>query len=170
MPVTPDLSRRALLRGRVHVEPTLRPPWALDEPAFLQACTRCRACIDACPEHVLSLGDGGFPAFEPIRGECTFCGRCATACEPGALQCQAGVTPWQIAALVSDGDCLAQRGVICLSCQDACGERAISFPLTAGRVATPKIDTDRCTGCGACVSTCPTTAISLKPGLNQGTP
>ena len=43
-------SRRDFLRGRIsRPAPVLRPPWALDERDFLAACTRCDACVRACP-------------------------------------------------------------------------------------------------------------------------
>ena len=81
-----SISRASLLRGRLRGgPPPLRPPWALAEPAFLEACTRCDACRAACPEGILVRGSGGFPLVDFQRGECTFCGRCAAACEDGAL-------------------------------------------------------------------------------------
>jgi ferredoxin len=48
-----DPGRRFFLRGGVKPPPTPvsvpRPPWALPEAAFVQACTRCDACVAACP-------------------------------------------------------------------------------------------------------------------------
>ena len=35
------------------LEAPIRPPGALDEVEFLSTCTRCDACIHACPYHVL---------------------------------------------------------------------------------------------------------------------
>ena len=63
-----DSSRRSLLRSALgdwlerlvaHTEERVisrryfRPPGALPEIGFLAACTRCGACIDACPPHAL---------------------------------------------------------------------------------------------------------------------
>ena len=68
-----DPRRRALLRGRIvdvtapHAPAVQRPPWALHEEAFTARCVRCHACVDACPRHVIRLGDGGFPAMEFFR-------------------------------------------------------------------------------------------------------
>lgn len=107
-------------------------------------------------------GSGGYPAFDPLRGECTFCGDCANACATKALDRQAIRPPWDWVADVNDESCLARHGVVCASCQDGCGERAIRFQPALGTVPVPIIDTMRCTGCGACVGLCPTQAIALK--------
>jgi len=47
---------------------------------IVDRCTRCGACAAACPETIITAGDGGFPAVDFHRGECTFCGACADAC------------------------------------------------------------------------------------------
>lgn len=154
-----DPGRRALLRGRVRAERPLRPPWALDEAAFVEACTGCSACVSACPESVLSLAAGRLPVFDPALGECTFCNRCADACADAAFGPVAG-RPWALRALVGD-HCLARNGVVCSSCRDACGEAAIRFPLTTA-IPAPWVAADRCTGCGACVTGCPSGAIALQ--------
>jgi len=159
MAASPDLSRRALLRGRIHAPPPLRPPWALAEPAFLAACTACDRCIQACPEQVLVRAGGGLPVFEPARGECTFCGDCADACAPRALQ-RGASAPWGHVAVLGEA-CLTGQGVVCLSCAEACPERAIRMQRR-GPVAVPVIDPATCSGCGACVGVCPTAAVSLR--------
>lgn len=154
-----DPGRRALLRGRVQAERPLRPPWARDESAFVDACTGCGACVAACPERVLTLGAGRLPVFDPGLGECTFCTRCAAACDAPAFAALAA-RPWTLRALVAD-PCLARQGVVCSGCRDACGEAAIRFPLTRA-IPVPHVADDRCTGCGACVAGCPSGAIHLQ--------
>lgn len=154
----PDRARRVLLRGSLRAAPLLRPPWALDESRFASACTGCDACISACPPRVLAKGEGGLPEFDPARGECTFCGDCAAACGERAFG-PATTTPWALKAVVGDA-CLAARGIVCWSCRDACGASAIRFAPTRA-VPLPRIETDLCTGCGACVGACPSSAITL---------
>ena len=153
-----DFSRRALLRGGRATAPPLRPPWALGEDRFADACTACDACIDACPERVLVRGGGGLSEFDPRRGECTFCGDCADACRAHAFGPVSG-RPWTLRARTTE-TCLAVRGIVCSSCRDACGDAAIAFPPTRA-VPRPRVDPDRCTGCGACVSACPAAAVAL---------
>lgn len=102
----PTMTRRAFLRGRFSAkaeEP--RPPWALASPAFEQACTRCDACIAACPSRIVVRGEAGYPRidFRQGTGECTFCGECAAACQPGALKHAANAAPWRLKASVGGG-------------------------------------------------------------------
>lgn len=141
----------------------LRPPWALAEADFLQHCTRCADCIGACPGQVLQRDPQGYPQFLPQRGECTFCGRCAAACEPGALDATRP-QPWDLRARVGTA-CLARRGVVCQACRDACETQAIRF-APAAVPAAPRIDPERCSGCGACVGACPVDALALFTGAS----
>ncbi|MEX0759065.1 MAG: 4Fe-4S dicluster domain-containing protein [Tistlia sp.] len=57
--------------------------------------------------------------------------------------------------------CLAERDVVCRSCGDACPEAAIAFPLSLGGTPRPIVEAAACSGCGACVSACPTEAVTL---------
>lgn len=158
---TPD-SRRNFLRGRFSPrQGPLRPPWALAENDFLKACTRCGDCISACPTHVIINRDAGYPTIDFIDGECTFCGDCVTACTTGALLRAAGQAPWPARALIDD-HCLARQRVECRICGEQCAAGAIRFQLLAGGIATPQLDQERCTGCGACVGPCPVRAIVVR--------
>ena len=153
------LTRRSLLFGRQATEaPALRPPWALPESDFASRCTRCDACVRACPEQVLVRGGDGLPRFVATSGECTFCGDCVQACESAALDASI-LPPWELGARVGDG-CLSARGVVCASCREACPETAIH--VAPGARGPALIDAGRCTGCGACVGICPAGAIALS--------
>lgn len=155
-------SRRNFLRGRVSSHSAqLRPPWALAEILFHDACTRCGDCARHCPTHIIKQGDGGYPTVDFSIGECTFCAECVGACKPAALvRADPTVPAWQIRASIAE-NCLAHRQVECRICGEQCGEDAIRFQPQVGGIASPEIDNDKCTGCGACVAPCPTLAIRI---------
>lgn len=154
------LSRRHLLRGRWHsATPEQRPPWSVNETAFIAGCSRCHACITQCESGVLVVGQGGFPTLDFSRAECTFCRQCADACSE-TLFLDAAQAPWQLRAEIAS-HCLASRGIECRSCQDSCEPRAIAFVPQLGGVAAIRLTTARCNGCGACVAACPVNAIQM---------
>lgn len=163
-------SRRGFLRGRVRdTKPARRPPWAVDEIAFIERCTRCDRCIDVCPTGILVRMDGGFPGVDFTRGECTFCTDCVKHCEPRALvRDDAQARPWVIVAEIG-ASCLAASSVECRVCGEACPAGAIRFRPQLGGVARPQLDAARCTGCGACVAPCPTRAIAMQATDNLPT-
>lgn len=158
-PAPGGVTRRKLLRGGPHGVAVLRPPWAIHESAFTDACTGCGDCVRACPEQVLVQGGGGLPVFDPLRGECSFCGDCAPSCDARLFRA-IEQRPWTLRAQVGQ-DCLATRGVVCSSCRDACATSAIRFAPSRA-VAAPEVLSERCTGCGACVAGCPAGALSLS--------
>jgi len=155
------VSRRQFMRGDFKARrPPQRPPWALAEEYFLDACTRCGACVPVCPTRIIVVVRG-YPELDFKRGECTFCGACAAACKDGALpRPDTQALPWNIKAQIAD-NCLAQRAVECRICGDHCAVAAIRFSPRLGGPPVAEVDTGSCTGCGACVAPCPVTAISL---------
>jgi len=157
--VSKNLSRRQFLQCGNHAASPTRPPWSIAEAAFQHTCTRCGDCINACPEHILEPeSKHGFPVVNFSLGACTFCRACLDACSQKALV--ASNTPWQCVPHI-DTACLANNQVICTTCAEACNETAIAFPPLLGAVSLPQIDVHQCTGCGACVRTCPTEAIGV---------
>lgn len=152
-------SRRALfgLRSATPVPAPFRPPWAKFEPDFLAACTRCQACVLSCPEQVLIRDTDGLPQFDPRLGECTFCGDCAAACESNAFEPERQ-RPWTLVSRVAES-CLSAQGVVCASCREVCPTMAIR--VLPGARAAAAVNIDACTGCGACIGTCPVDALSL---------
>lgn len=160
-----DPRRRRFLRGAFGAvrEPVVappRPPWALAEPGFLQACTRCGDCVTACPRGLLAKGDGGYPVVSFAQRGCDFCGACERACAPKALARREGHAAWSWKAVV-DGRCLAARRVECRICAEACDARAIRMVPEVGSVAQPRVDAAACTGCGECRPACPAGAIHM---------
>lgn len=158
------LAERRVVRQRY-----LRPPGALDEVAFLAACTRCGDCIPVCPVTAIvkvptSAGlAAGTPMIDPAVQGCVVCDEmpCAAACPTEALSVPpGGWTGYRMAALELDADrCIAFYGSPCGVCARACpvGEAALALD-EAGR---PVIKREGCVGCGTCVRACVTTPSSL---------
>lgn len=161
---SPDLRRRAFLRGRSpkRISTAIRPPWSLPETEFTEHCTRCDQCINNCPSHILQRGDGGYPEVR-FHHECTFCEQCVASCEAQAFQTApySVSKAWQLAVSIKP-ECLSLQGVVCRTCGDHCDSRAIRFQLRTRAVAIPLIDNQACTGCGACLAACPVNSISIK--------
>ena len=156
-----DISRRQFLRGDFSGSNAApRPPWARVEAAFVAACTRCRDCVNACPQHILVLDREARPTVDFGRGECTFCENCVEACQPRALEKREGDSPWLLKARIRN-NCLAQSNVVCRACGDACPVQAIRFSPQVMSAAQPQVDESLCTGCGACYSPCPVQAIRI---------
>ena len=63
-------------------------------------------------------------------------------------------------AVIGDG-CLAEAGIVCRSCGDACSASAIRFRPRIGLPPQAIVDEAACTGCGDCVGACPGEAITL---------
>lgn len=153
-----DLGRRSFLTGRfAPVRDVTRPPWTRHE-ALAAACTGCGACVEACPQAIIRMGAGRWPEIDFSRNECTFCGKCAEAC-PEPLFDRSLPAFTHVVAM--SAACFAERGIVCQSCGDACPEGAIRFRPRLGGPALPSLDADRCTGCGACIATCPAEAIAV---------
>jgi ferredoxin-type protein NapF len=155
-------SRRAFLRGEPRAATPVRPPWSLPEIQFTDHCTRCGDCATACPEDLIVRGDAGFPEVDFLRGECTFCGRCADACNAAAFGPR-DASPWHLRLTIRD-DCLAQAAIHCEVCRDACPTAALRFAPRVP-VPIPILDAERCSGCGACIASCPVGAIGLSPEI-----
>lgn len=160
------LARRAFLRGRPLEHQALRPPGALAEDDFVSRCTRCNNCIEACPTGVIQRGSGGFPELSFRNAECTFCADCVAACRPGALSVGEGAVTLPYRASIAD-KCMTYQRVECRVCGEICSSAAIVFRPQIGGVAVPKLDLDRCTGCGACEAPCPVGAISVRPSTEN---
>lgn len=142
-----------------------RPPWTTED-SIRAECTSCGACISKCPEAILVPGPAETPTLDFSLGACTFCGDCAEACDE-AVFAPIETSPWSIVAEIGP-DCFLENGISCRSCTDACIDNAITFDLRTGSFGAVRMQPENCTGCGACVSICPASAISLgEPKLQE---
>ncbi|MBE9516399.1 MAG: ferredoxin-type protein NapF [Proteobacteria bacterium] len=164
--MTTPISRRQFLRGRLSTKhSSIRPPWAIEEKDFLERCSRCGDCVDACEEDVIR-SDSGYPIIDFSNSGCSFCGDCATACDAGAIR-QTQTPAWPYAVKIEPAQCLAQQGVVCQVCSEQCDSGAIRISLTVAAVPTPVINETQCTACGYCIATCPGNALSINTSYRQ---
>jgi ferredoxin-type protein NapG len=152
--------------------PLLRPPGAISERQFLQACTRCDACIHACPKDAIrkapkSMGFlvMGTPYIDPIKTPCVMCDDlpCIPACEDNALLPVDREDVNMGYAILNKKNCKAYSNIFCQQCVIDC---PVPGAITQ-RDMKPMIHKDVCTGCGVCARSCMTvnspTAIKIKP-------
>ena len=152
--------------GKVLSAP-IRPPGALSELEFLASCTRCGACISACPygaikKQPINAGvAASAPYIEPAVQACHMCEDfpCISACEDGALL---PIRPEQMnmgTAVVQPGFCQAYDDKVCTLCYDACPlpEQAIAIDENFH----PQV-LQACTGCGLCEQHCPVNPSGIQ--------
>ena len=146
----------------------IRPPWAIPERDFVDACTACGECIRVCPTKILKAGRGRFPQVDFSRGGCTLCGDCVRVCEPQVLShsVEAEGFPWRLKAHFEES-CLSMKGVACYTCQEACEQSAIRFRPALGGRARPEVDYAACNGCGECYAPCPVNAVRMSPAAGR---
>ena len=162
-------SRRNFLRGNLaNRVQNIRPPWSLEEPLFLEKCNQCNDCLDACPEKIISLDDSGAPYISFSQSGCSFCAECLESCKTGALQgLRSDIDQaWNHGMRIADM-CLSVSGVVCRACGDHCESRAIKFTLLTKGRSLPEISSRLCTGCGQCISVCPSNAISIHETIER---
>lgn len=166
----------------------LRPPGGQDEAHLVGTCLHCEKCREVCPRSAIGpahLEDGILnlrtPSMDFKAGWCDFCTgveggpRCIAVCPTAALAlpaaAQLGNTETGAVgdvvigvARINRDWCLAQRGMGCHECVDACAFEA----LTLGYDHVPVVDEALCNGCGACENVCISlTAGAVAPGATD---
>jgi MauM/NapG family ferredoxin protein len=173
-----SFTRRDLLRLAWHAErpapppprPSyLRPPGALPEPEFRAACTRCDACLIACPRESIrragpELGPEheGTPVVLPAEQPCWLCADlpCIRACEPGALLPLGAPREARLGRVrIREQVCFSAQGNPCDVCAERCPVRPKAVRVSTG--SAPELDTELCTGCAVCAWLCPAGAIEV---------
>ena len=155
--------------------PVLRPPGAISEKAFLNACTRCEKCIHACPKDAIQRAPKKFgflihntPYIDAMRTPCVMCTDlpCISACPDGALLPVEELTDVSMGyAILDKKKCQAYGDTFCQQCVIDC-----PVPGAINQVNDqPIFDKNICTGCGVCMRSCSTVnipvAIKIKPQM-----
>ena len=155
--------------------PVLRPPGAISEKAFLQACTRCEECIHACPKDAIQRAPKKFgflihntPYIDAMRTPCVMCTDlpCISACPDGALLPVQELTDVSMGyAILDKKKCQAYGETFCQQCVIDCPVPGAIHQIDD----KPIIDKNICTGCGVCMRSCSTVniplAIKIKPQM-----
>jgi polyferredoxin len=148
----------------------IRPPGSIPEDDFLARCTRCLACVDACPTNglqPLGLAAGWealwSPVLVPTVGGCEEpCNNCTQMCPTNAIRhinheeksfAKIGT------ARVVRRRCVAWEELKpCLVCDEVCPYDAVEFLTVTDHIGTqrrPFVVEDKCVGCGLCENACP---------------
>lgn len=148
----------------------LRPPGAVAEADFLNTCTRCTDCIEACPfRSIRRLGTefgeklAGTPAIIPDEAPCYLCADlpCINACQPQALNAMSRPTVNMGTAKLQREACYVARNQPCDYCVTRCPLKGVAIEWGADRL--PVIHEAGCTGCAVCAYLCPANALSVTP-------
>ncbi|MCX8124993.1 MAG: 4Fe-4S binding protein [Spirochaetes bacterium] len=172
----------------------IRPPGALPETRFLDACIRCGQCMNVCPTNALHpcIGESGFygmftPRLISRIGYCDFtCTRCGNVCPTGAIR-ELSLKEKQkyvigTAYIIRDICIPWSQAQNCIVCEEVCpvANKAITLEKTIAKnkdgvtveLLLPVVHEDRCIGCGICENRCPVSGQSAivirKPKLRIG--
>ncbi len=149
----------------------LRPPGALTpDSTFLERCTGCGDCIEACVKDCLvSLEPSqagpesiSLPAVDPDGKPCQLCDDlpCIDACKEGALVDPGSAQGVRMGvARVDPRSCITFKGKLCRLCFNTCPLPHQAIMMIGSR---PLVREGACTGCGLCVFACPTTPKAIR--------
>jgi len=162
----------------------IRPPFAINELEFILVCTRCTACIEACPHQVifsLAATTGakfvGTPALDLSNKGCHLCKDwpCVNACEANALVLpdttgdspevnESGTKTTPAENTSDDHQWVPKLAKVTINEQTClpysgpeCGACFNSCPITGALtvdIFRPVIDQALCSGCGLCRENC----------------
>ncbi|MGV8078972.1 MAG: 4Fe-4S binding protein [Syntrophales bacterium] len=162
----------------------IRPPGSLEEKEFLRRCVKCGECMKVCitgglqPALTEAAPEGIWsPVLVPRVGPCEYhCTLCGQVCPTGAIRSLKPEEKPDIKiglAMIDPGRCLPwAHAVPCLVCEEVCPtpRKAVLLEEVVvkdreGRPVTvkqPRVDLERCIGCGICENRCP---VLGKPAI-----
>ena len=132
----------------------LRPPGAVDEAQFLDRCTKCGDCIEACPPGAILVTSEGTPGIFADQTPCALCEDfpCIAACAVDALVPVDGIAAVRMGtATITHRLCTAGQG--CHACVSKCPTSALDMDFESLRLV---LSFEACVGCGMCEAVCKT--------------
>lgn len=174
-------SAQSLEAGQGH--PVIRPPGAMPEERFVNACVRCGNCMKVCVTNGLQpvMLESGWlglwsPQLVPEVGCCEYnCTLCGQVCPTGAIPNLPVAEKQRVKlglAEINHQICLAWDGnEACIVCEEHCPVPSKAIKTTEERVNgrtifRPVVDEALCIGCGICQNVCPVRpvrAIRVNP-------
>ena len=153
------MSRRRFLRPTEQHPTQSSLPWLIDSKLDHSECETCQLCPSTCPTQIISIDHKNQPYLDFSAGGCELCGKCVEVCPQDTFN-KRSERAW-VHRLKNSASCMAYQAVYCRSCQDACPSKAIRFDLSTITSGLPEILQEQCTGCGFCISACPSDSLSL---------
>lgn len=119
-------------------------------------CLGLGNCVEACPFDAIVIENG---LAKIIPSKCTGCSKCVAACPKNIIEMVNACGEYTVKCSSLDKGAVVRKNcsvgcIGCRKCSKVCPVEAISFNGTLA-----KIDTDKCTNCGACIKECPTGSI-----------
>lgn len=156
-----------------HRSTRIVPPGAVSIRNLENHCTGCQLCVAECPNGVLRPSTGVMTLMQPQmsfeRGFCRpKCTRCSHVCPTGAIRPitreEKSATQIGHAVWVKKNCIVVERHVECGNCARHCPTGAIMMvpmdPNNPDSLKIPAVNTEKCTGCGACEYVCPARPFS----------
>lgn len=151
----------------------ISPPGSQSVEHFLDYCTACHLCLEACPTKCLrpaymEYGAKGFlkPHLTFEKGFCNFgCTACADVCPAGAILPIALIKKQKTRialANFNDQKCIVTRDKVdCGACSEHCPTKALDMVSIGEVITQPQCNLDHCARCNECFKACPEKAITL---------
>jgi ferredoxin-type protein NapG len=155
---------------RVARQVFLRPPGALPDKQFRDACSRCGDCVKVCPAQCIKIDStgakgNGAPYIDVETMPCVVCEGllCMHACPTGALiplplaEIDMGTAVWNRTTCLRTG-ALAKETGDCTICVDRCPVGSVAIEVQGRDI---QVHPQGCIGCGVCEFYCPTRPRSI---------